>query len=411
MSEHPFPLQLTRKGVFMAFSRGEIIEIPAAVDVHSHFREPGGEHKETILSGTRAALHGGYVLTADMPNNPGTKEDPKANQTLTSYHVLRKEEIAEATAQTDLVIIGGHDFDNPRIANYTDMVQLVRATKGYFGHTTGNTKETTIEDSSVWASYTAWDEEAKRQSYRTTHMLHAQEEVGYFAARRIMQELGAPVHWCHVSTAKEVDYAMKLEKQQPELFTYGITPHHLLMTGRNATYLNGWMARMVPKLGSEVDQDKLLWAFANSKAIVETDHAPHTTDEKMKAEADNPHGHMDVGCTACFGVSGIEFALPMLTRLVQQGIVSMERFVDATHYGPLRVLGLSDKTRYENAHTVLEFEPWQITPDALKGRSSNTPYLGAVASSRVIRVDVYGKDWLAQKKPDTMVVRPERIAI
>lgn len=394
----------------MAFSRGEIVEIPAAIDVHSHFRQPGGEHKETIETGTSAALAGGYVLTADMPNNPGTAEDPKANQTLTASKVLEKEEIAKRNAQTDLVIIGGHDFDNPRVDEYSAMVPLVRVTKGYFGHTTGNTKETTIEDPNVWEAYSTWDIEAKRLGYRTTHMLHAQEEVGYLAARRLMQELEAPVHWCHVSTSKEVNYAEKLDKSFPDLFTYGITPHHLLMTGRNATYLNGWMARMVPALGTGIDQDKLIWALAEGKAIVETDHAPHTTEEKMNAEAENPHGHTGVDCTTCFGVSGIELALPMLTRLVQQDKISMERFVDATHSGPLRVLGLNGNTRYETAKTTLEFEPWQITQDALRGRSSNTPYLGGVASARVVGVHVNGDNWLTQKDPDTMVVRPERIA-
>lgn len=394
----------------MKFSRGEIVNIPGAIDVHTHLREPGSPQKETIASGTLAALYGGYVLVCDMPNNlGGTPEDPKANQTLSAERVLEKHHIAKETAYTDVAIIGGHDFQNPRLGNYSGMMGLIVADKGYKGHTTGNVHELTIDDPDVWSCYLASDAAAKEKGYRLPHMLHAREEVGYEAARRIMKELQAPAHWCHISTSTEVDYVEKLIKEFPDLFFSEVTPHHLLMTGRNATYINGWMGRAVPPLGSEVDQDKLLWAYNRRiLKIIGTDHAPHATEEKMEPEAENPMGHTDVDCSTCFGMSGIEFAIPMLTRLVQQEIITMETLVDSLHTQPLRMLGLEH--RYKNSETTLEFEPWQITESSLKGRSSNTPYLGGVASSRVVSVKVNGVDRMRQTRPDIEVVLPERIA-
>lgn len=390
----------------MPYTRGEIIEIPSPIDIHSHLREPGGEQKETIATGTRAALYGGYVLVCDMPNNPGIAENPKFYQTLSAERVTEKHIIAKRNAQTDFAVIGGHDFQNPRVDNYAGMVRNIIADKGYFGHTTGNIHEVTIEDEQVWSCYKAADKAAKEAGIRLPHMLHALGEVGYEAARRIMKELEAPAHLCQVSTATEVVYVAKLKKEFPDLITSGATPHHLLMTGRSADYLYGWLGRMVPKLGEEVDQDKVLWAV-NKRIIdcIETDHAPHTTEEKLHAEAENPEGVTEVGCVTCFGVSGIEFALPLLCRLVQNRKMDIETLVDALHTQPKRMLGLED--RYTDARTVLSFEPWQITEKNLKGRSSNTPYLGTMAAARVIDVVVGGKSRINQRftNPQIMTAR------
>jgi dihydroorotase len=388
----------------MAFSRGQLVEIPSPIDVHAHLREPGGTPKETIESGTRAALLGGYALVLDMPNNPGGYE------TWTEERVLEKARIATATAQTDFGIIAGHDFTNPRIGEYENMIPFSLATKGYFGHTTGNTREVTIEDEGVWAAYTAWTAEAKRQGIRTPHMLHAREQTGYLAARRIIEELDTPVHWCHVSTTTEVNYAEMLQRAYPEHFTSGVTPHHLTMTHKNAELQQGWNARMMPPLGKEIDNDKLLWAFNKGIIdILETDHAPHTEEEKLHAEAVNPEGKIDASdpdCVSCFGISGIEFVLPIMSALVQRGHVTMDRVVDALHTQPLRMLGLT-RGQYAAAKTTLQFEPWQITERDLKGKSSNTPYLGNMAGARVVSVTVNETNWISNKQARA-VVTPER---
>lgn len=383
----------------MAFSRGELVEISSPVDIHSHFREPGGEAQETIATGTRAALFGGYVLTTDMPNNIG-------HETWTEARVVEKHDIARRTASTDFAVIAGHDFSNPRISEYPGMVPLTVTTKGYFGHTNGNTVQRTIEDPDVWTAYTEWVATARELGFDTPHMLHAENEVGHMAARRLMSELGVRVHWCHVSSAVEINYVRMLKDQFPEQFTSGATPHHMLMTARDADMQRGWNGRMIPTLKSEVDADKVLDAVSSGLVdIIETDHAPHTTERKLEVEAANPLGHTDVGCETCFGVSGIEFALPMLTRLVQNGRLSMERLEDALHTQPLRLLGLSGQ--YKNAKTTLQFEPWQITEESLKGRSSNTPYLGNIASSRVMAVEVDGQNRLTSKNPNIKIVLPK----
>lgn len=380
-------------------TRGETIIISSPVEVHAHFREPGYIASETIETGTKAALHGGYVLTADMPNNPN-------HETWTKDRILEKHGIAKRTAHTDFAVIAGHDFDNPRVDEYDGMIPLSIATKGYFGHTTGNVKERTIEDPGVWTAYTEWTKRAREAGYDTPHMLHAENETGYLAARRLIGELGVKVHWCHVSSSREIDYVEKLKKDFPSRFTSGATPHHMLMTARDADMQRGANGRMIPSLKSEVDADKVLNAVATGLVdIIETDHAPHTMERKLEVEALNPEGHAHDGCETCFGISGIEFALPMLTRLIQNGRMSLERLEDALHTQPLRMLGLNG--RYINAETTLLFEPWQITEKDVVGRSMNTPYVGNIASSRVIGVNFNGQNRLTASKPKIKIVTPK----
>ena len=368
------------------FARGEILQIPALIDVHAHLREPGGEHMETIATGTNAALYGGYVLVADMPNNPN------GNETWTAERALEKHAIATETARTDFAVIHGHDFDNPRLSEYPGLALLSIANKSYFGHTTGNTAERTIDDPNVRLALAETARVSRELGVRNPSMLHARETVSHTAARYIIEELGHPVHWCHVSTATEVRYAEILQKMHPDMFTAGVTPHHLLMTERNAVFQNGWNARIMPPLGKEVDAEAVLWGFNEViLSILETDHAPHPLEKKLDAEAANPKGIIDLkdeNCVTCFGVSGIEFVLPIMARLVQSKIITMERLVDSLHTQPLRMLGLEG--RYNNAITTLEFEPWQITESSLRGKSTNTPYIGFMAGAKVRDVSVDG---------------------
>lgn len=368
------------------FTRGEIVELPGLIDVHAHLRQPGGEEMETIATGTNAALYGGYVLVADMPNNPN------GNETWTAARATEKHVIAAGTANTDFAVIHGHDFDSPRVDEYPALALLSIANKSYFGHTTGNTAERTIDDPNVRLALSQMAIASRELGVKNPSMLHARETVGHSAARYIIEELGHPVHWCHVSTATEVRYAEILQEMHPDMFTAGVTPHHLTMTSRDADFQNGWNARMMPPLGKEADAEALLWGYNKGiLSILETDHAPHSEEKKLHAEAMNPEGYVDPNdenCVSCFGVSGIEFVLPIMAGLVQRKQTTMERLVDSLHTQPLRMLGLED--RYKNAVTTVEFEPWQITEANLRGRSNNTPYLGFMAGAKVRDVSVGG---------------------
>jgi dihydroorotase len=366
----------------MAFSVGETITIPSPIDVHAHLREPGGETKETIESGTYAALIGGYQAVFDMPNNPN------GMQTWSEERIDQKIDIAQHDAHTHIGFYAGVNLEEPALEEFSGMVTKAAGLKIYMGHTTGNVKEHDLEVARP--SIDAWIEASKAsgQNVSPPILLHAREGVGEETAEYIASQ-GYPVHWCHLSTNTEAQSAGQLASRYPELFTAGVTPHHLTMTDRDADFKYGWNgARMMPPLGKEVDGDALLSAFNRGQIqILETDHAPHTAEDKQRAEEENPEGHDGVDCTTCFGVSGIEFVLPVMMSLVQRNKLSMDRLVEGLYNEPARMLGIIATGR---ASTEIVIRPYEIGSDDRQGMSRNNPYVGWTAWGRVSKVTIDG---------------------
>ncbi len=218
-------------------------------------------------------------------------------------------------------------------------------------------------------------------------LLHAREGIGQETAEYIARA-EYPVHWCHISTETEVAMARRLTKEYPEFYTGGVTPHHLTMTSRNADFQQGWNgARMMPPLGTEVDAEALLYAYiAGDLQILETDHAPHTETSKLSAEAENPEGNIGPDCVTGFGISGIQFVLPVMMSLVQRGIITMERLTDSLYTQPARMLQLD--TSQDTSKTHLEITPRILGDEDNVGKSRNHPYVGWMGWAKVLGVDI-----------------------
>lgn len=373
----------------MAFEVGEILKIPSPIDPHVHLREPGGEHKETIASGTFAALKGGYQAVFDMPNNPNFP-------TVTRERWEEKSKIAKATSRTDIGFYAGVDLDNPDFGELEELHYCSLGLKIYMGHTTGNQKEYGLEEAIPTINF--WTDFSKRRGVAMPILLHSREETGFETAEYIASK-NNPVHWCHVSTATESEYCRNLTKKYPGLFTAAVTPHHLTMTSVDADFKYGWPAgRMMPPLAKEADHEKILDYFNKGYIqILETDHAPHTNKEKYEAEMKNPEGQDQPGCVTCFGVSGIEFVIPVMASLVQRGIITREKLEDATHHQVIRMLGL--KASQLTAKTVLEIKPTTISEEDFAGKSRNTPYIGWTGWAKVLGFEVNGKFKKIEDKP------------
>lgn len=368
----------------MRFSNGELINIPSPIDVHTHLREPGGEDKETIASGTLAALAGGYQAVFDMPNNPNH------NETWSEDRLDQKIAIAEASAHTNIGFYAGVNFADTAFHQFPGMVRKAAGLKLYMDHTTGNKERRGLE--AVQPVIDEWIAQARLSGSTPPVLLHAREEIGAKTAAYVAQQ-EYPVHWCHISTETETHSAALLTAKYPEFYTGGVTPHHLTMTSRNADFQQGWNgARMQPPLGSEVDADALLAAYNKGDLqILETDHAPHTVSDKLRAEAENPEGSTEVGCTTCFGVGGIEFVLPVMMSLVQRRKISLERLVDSLHTQPIKMLGLKLGRDAVANMTTLRIRPYTIHPEEVVSKSSNTPYIGWTAWAEIVKVTRNGR--------------------
>ncbi len=368
----------------MSFSIGQQITIPSPIDVHTHLREPGGEDRETIESGTLAAITGGYQAVFDMPNNPSH------NETWSEKRIDQKIGIAKATAHTNIGFYAGVNFAEPAFEEMPGMVRKAAGLKLYMDHTTGNVERRGLEE--VRPVLDNWMAQARLSGSKPPILLHAREAIGAETAAYVAAH-DYPVHWCHISTQTEVKMAAALTRKYPEWYTGGVTPHHLTMTARNADFQQGWNgARMQPPLGSEVDADALLAAYNKGDLqILETDHSPHTAADKLRAESENSEGHSDVGCTTCFGVSGIEFVLPVMMSLVQRKKITIERLVDSLYNQPIKMLGLKLGGAAGLNTTTLKIEPYILQPRDIVGNSTNTPYVGWTAWAKIVGMQKNGR--------------------
>ena len=151
----------------MSLKPGQELKIPSPIDVHAHLREPGGTDKETIASGTYAALRGGYQAVFDMPNNPG------GCQTWTRQRLDEKYQIGRQTAQTDIGFYAGIDLADPNLDQIPLMINRAAGLKLYFDHTTGNTEEFGLDQAREIIDQ--WLVHGRQQPAPPPILLHARE--------------------------------------------------------------------------------------------------------------------------------------------------------------------------------------------------------------------------------------------
>ncbi len=347
---------------------GERITLPGLIDPHVHFREPGSNTAETIASGTEAALIGGYALVADMPNNPG-------HPTWTAERVEEKLSIARRSAYIRYAVNAGAQPESDNIGEIEGMMQLAIALKLYGGRTTGVDRQ---------QDYEAYEfrpivKELRRVAPDKPILFHAGKNnvadmIGLVADTHVHH-----LHICHVNDPEQVDMVTKARRQDLPI-TCGVCPHHLLKTA-HARQTEGKFAEMQPPLAPEVDAEQLIRQLANGDIqIIETDHAPHTKGAKMEAE---------ISGGDCFGVPGIELAVPLMLYQVKIGNLTIERLIDAMSTQPARLLGveLRDDTDTE----------WELTPgrieyeDDIVSSAGWTPYLGMLTGGRLLKSHISGK--------------------
>jgi len=353
----------------------ETIELPGAVDLHVHFREPGINKAETIKSGSKVALASGYVLVCDMPNNPG-------GPTWSEEKLIQKQNIINQTAYIPVATYAGAQPDSDNLDELPKMSVSAIGLKLYGAPTTGYTKD-----------YTAGQFEDIIKTWHTASpikpiMLHSGRDNVNDFINLIAKRYGHPLHVCHVSG---VEQALSVQKAKAKNLpvTSGVCPHHLLKTSHD-TLSQGWFARMQPPLMEQGEAEELFKLFATGKIdILETDHAPHTAAAKWTAETNNPHVMLDPKHTSCFGVPGIEFALPLMLYQLQRGMLSLERLVEATSTLPARIIGvkLSPKTK-----AIWNLTPYRIDEANTKLSGSGwTPYAGLIAGGRLKRLTISGR--------------------
>jgi len=349
------------------------------VDLHVHLREPGGEHKETIETGSNAAARGGFTTIAAMPNTrpvPDTVESVQAlfkriEQTA-SVRVLPYASITERQVGKDLVDmkalaqLGVFAFTDDGVGvqsadmMYQAMKEAASVGKAIVAHCEDNTL---IHGGCM-------HEGAKSAELNLPGIPAICESVQI--ARDVLLAEAAECHYhvCHVSTKESVRVIRDAKKAGIRV-TAEVTPHHLLLNEQDIKEADP-MYKMNPPLRSIEDQKALLEGLEDGTIdFIATDHAPHSLEEKAEGMKLAP-----------FGIVGLETAFTLLhTRFVKTERWSLAQLIDWITIKPAQTFGL-ESGRLEVGQKAdlvllnLDLEK-TIQAEEFLSKGKNTPFIGA----------------------------------
>src|SRR5512146_1522523 len=350
---------------------------PGFVDLHVHLREPGQEYKETVATGARAAVAGGFTTVCAMPN---TK--PVNDSTSVTELVLAR---AAAAGFARVLPVGcisrgqeGHD-----LAEYGELKAAGCVAVSDDGRpvVSSSLMRRALEYARAFGLPLAVHEEdpllvgkgVMHEGPTSTRLglkgiPAAAEDVVVLRDLALLELTGGRLHVQHVSTRGAVR-AIREAKQRGLAVTAEVTPHHLALTDEDVG-ASGYDPdfKMNPPLRSADDVRAVREGLADGTIdAVATDHAPHSAVEKdLEFDA------------ALNGVVGLETAFPVCLDLVRRGVLGERRLVEAMTAAPARVFGLAAGTLSPGAAAdVAVLDPegaWVVDPSRLRSKSRNTPW-------------------------------------
>ncbi len=331
----------------------ETIILPGLVDVHTHLRVPGGEHKEDFHTGTAAALAGGITTILGMPNTNPPLSTPEV---LAAAH--------EQAAQDILCDVGLFAGASPEEINrLVECAPRAVALKIYLNDTFGPLR---VEDvPTLMACFANWPRDKMIA-------MHAEKQsvaigIGLAAA------YNRPVHFCHISRREEIELIAQAKAEGLSV-TCEVTPHHLFLTDADATRL-GPLGDMRPLLGTPYDVAALWEHLGETVDCIATDHAPHTLAEKQSA-------------TPPPGVIGLETSLPLMLTAVQQNRLTLDRLIELMSTNPRRIFNLPQQP--DTAVTV-QLTPHTINNEMVQSKCGWTPFHGTEVAAKVQKVVLRGE--------------------
>ena len=355
--------------------------VPGLVDMHVHFRDPGYEYKETILTGSIAATHGGFTDVATMPNTfPVTDSGSEVRYQIEQArlanlcHVrpmgaLTEGEKGESLAEIgDMVMEGACAFsDDGHGVQSAGMMRTCMEYVSQFGRVVC----AHCEVESLTANGVVNEGRASTR-LGMFGWPAAGEELEIVRDIELARITGAAFHVCHISTARGLEYVRRAKEDGLEV-TCEVTPHHLFLTEDDITDSYDTNLKMNPPLRTAADAAAMREGLIDGTIdCVVTDHAPHAAHEK--------------DCEweiAYFGCVGLETSLPlMLTNLVRPNILSWSRLVEVMAINPRRILRLAPVSiAKDSAADLTLIDPERtvkVTPDYLLSKSKNSSFLGSV---------------------------------
>ena len=354
-----------------------LMVVPGLIDMHVHFREPGQEHKETILTGCRAAAHGGFTAVCTMPNTDPVND----NRKITEYIRQKAEEADSIRVYPVGAISVGlrgerlSDFEELKSAGavaLTDDGMPVRNSR-MMRQAMERAKDLDLliishaEDLDLAAGGAMNEgETASRLGY--AGIPNAAESIAVMRDIALCELTGARLHIAHVSTAESV-WAIREAKNRGARVTAETAPHYFTLTD-SAVEQYGTHAKMNPPLRSSEDREAIREGLSDGTIdVIATDHAPHSPKEKELSFDQAPNG-----------IIGLETALPVSFSLVEDGILTIEQLIEKMAANPAEILGLESYLKIGGTAdvTIINSKNSFLTIDGdnFCSLSRNSPFIG-----------------------------------
>ena len=368
---------------------------PGFIDLHVHLREPGLEYKETIETGARAAVAGGFTSICCMPNTQPVND----NSSVTSFIVAqgkaaglanvfpigaitlgsKGEHLAEMGEMKSAGIVAVSDDGKPVLDS-----GIMRRAMEY-----ASDFDLPVVDhcedccgASGWAMH-----EGEYSALMGLKGLPGAAEDLHVARDLILAEMtGAHIHIAHLSTARSVELVREAKRRGVRV-TCEVTPHHFTLTDRDL-FESGYDTnfKMAPPLRSAADLAAVIEGIRDGTIdAIATDHAPHHANEKMVEFDRAPNG-----------IIGLETAVSLaLDRLVHRGIISLSRMIEMLASGPARIFRLDRGTLRTGSPadiTMLSLDnPHRIDLTQSYSKSRNSPFHGWELRGRPVAVMISGR--------------------
>ncbi|NOR11453.1 MAG: amidohydrolase family protein [Desulfovibrionaceae bacterium] len=366
--------------------------VPGLIDMHVHLREPGEEYKETIASGTKAAIAGGFTAVACMPNTSPVND----SEAVTSL-ILEKAEQAKM-ARVYPVGAVSKNSQGTELAEYGEMKQAGVVALSDDGRPVANSQlmRRALEYSSshnlLLISHSeemslsengAMNEGALSTRLGLRGIPHVAEEIMVYRDIAMADYLELPIHIAHISTKETVDL-IRRAKRNGSLVTSETTPHYFSLT-EEAIDQYDTRAKMNPPLRTAKDMKAIREGLRDGTIdAIATDHAPHSNMEKdLEFEL------------AANGIIGLETSVPLTMNLVRENILTPSQMITLMSVHPARILGVEGGSLAAGAIadvTVIDPDKkFVYTKDSIVSKSGNSPFIDKEMQGKAVLTVVGGK--------------------